>query len=400
MAMEFKLEATDSSARAGELATSHGRVQTPAFMPVGTRASVKAVDPDDLRNIGAQIILSNTYHLSLRPGIETVQRLGGLHRFMAWDGPVLTDSGGFQVFSLGHLRRLNEDGVRFRSHLDGSEQYLSPELAVEYQEALGSDIAMVLDHPPAYGESDEEVAAATERTHRWAERCRRAQRNPEQALFAIVQGGWSEELRRGSAEFLASLDFPGYAIGGVSVGEPKALAYRAVEHSVAALPSNKPRYLMGVGSPEDLVTCIGLGIDMFDCALPTRVARNGGLFTAEGRLNLRRAKYAGVSDPVEAGCDCYTCRTFSAAYLHHLLRADELLYHRLASIHNLRFVLRLLEQARKAIIEGGFGTFAERFLGAYRVQNEEARLAQKDKWLEARRARGLDDLDPKHGKED
>ena len=392
--MHFTLEATDSGARAGVLTTPHGAVRTPAFLPVGTQAAVKALGPDDLLGIGAEIILSNTYHLSLRPGIQTVQRMGGLHRFMAWDGPILTDSGGFQVFSLGHLRRLTDEGALFRSHIDGSEHLLTPEMAVEYQEALGSDIAMVLDHCPAYGESHEQVAQAMERTHRWAERCLRAQRRDDQALFGIVQGGWSEELRRGSAAFLASLDLPGYAIGGVSVGEPKAVAYRAVEHSVAHLPADRPRYLMGVGSPEDLVRCIGLGIDMFDCALPTRVARNGSLFTSEGRVNINKAGFAAQAGPVEPGCDCYTCRTFSAAYLRHLLRSDELLYHRLATVHNLRFVLRLMQEAREAVANGGFAAFAQRFLSTYRVPNEEARLAQKDKWLAARRARGFaDDAD-------
>ncbi len=385
--LTFTLESTDGAARAGLLRTPHGEVPTPAFMPVGTQGAVKALTPDDLREAGARIVLSNTYHLYLRPGIEVIEKLGGLHKLMAWEGPILTDSGGFQVFSLGHLHQLSEEGVRFRSHLDGSEHLLTPELAVEYQERLGPDIAMVLDHCPAYGESAEEVEAAVERTYRWAARCLEAHRRPDQALFGIVQGGWSAELRRRSAEQIVGLGFPGYAIGGVSVGEPKAMAYEAVEASVPHLPAEKPRYLMGVGAPDDLVQAIARGIDLFDCALPTRVARNGALFTREGRVNVTNARFRDEAGPIEDGCDCYTCRTFSAAYLHHLYRSEELLSYRLGTIHNLRFVLRLMEQARQAIAEGRFSTFAATFLASYRTTNEETRMAQKDRWLAARRAR-------------
>ncbi|MSQ25428.1 MAG: tRNA guanosine(34) transglycosylase Tgt [Dehalococcoidia bacterium] len=386
--LTFRLEKTSGTARAGLMATGHGDVPTPAFMPVGTQATVKALSPGDLRDIGARIILSNTYHLSLRPGAELIQRHGGLHRFMRWDGPLLTDSGGFQVFSLGHMRKLTDDGVTFRSHLDGSEHTFTPERAVLLQEQLGSDIAMAFDHCPAYGEPEAKVREATERTHRWAERCLRAQASKDQALFGIVQGGWSAELRRFSAETIAGMGFPGIAIGGVSVGEPRALAYAAVEHTVPFLPSDRPRYLMGVGSPEDLVRNIAAGIDLFDCALPTRAARNGSLFTRTGRVNLRNAAFRDADRPFDPACDCSTCHGYSAAYLHHLLRADELLYYRLATIHNLRFILRLMEDARAAIIGETFPTFAEGFLTGYRSTDEETRLVQKERWLERRRERG------------
>ena len=385
--MRFSLAATNAGARAGVVETSHGAFQTPAFMPVGTQAAVKALTPEDLRATGAQIILSNTYHLSLRPGIGLIERMGGLHRFMGWSGPILTDSGGFQVFSLGHMRRLSQEGVVFRSHLDGSLQALTPEQAITYQEALGSDIAMALDHCPAYGENEAAIEAATERTHAWAARCLRAHTREDQALFGIVQGGWSQGLRQRSAQTLAAMDFPGYAIGGVSVGEPQELAYAAIEWASPYLPRNKPRYLMGVGSPEDLINAIARGIDMFDCALPTRVARNGGLFTSLGRVNLRNAQFSEKDGPVEEGCDCYACQTFSTAYLRHLLRSSELLYYRLASIHNLRFILRLVAGARTAVLEGRFATFAKSFLDGYKGTDQEVRLAQKAKWLGARLAK-------------
>ncbi|MCH8190169.1 MAG: tRNA guanosine(34) transglycosylase Tgt [Chloroflexi bacterium] len=375
--LRFTVQATDARARAGVMETAHGPIPTPAFMPVGTQATVKALSPEDLRATGATIVLSNTYHLYLRPGVDLIQRLGGLHRFMSWNGPILTDSGGFQVFSLGHLRQLSDDGVLFRSHIDGSEHRLTPELAVRCQEQLGSDIAMVLDHCPAYGESEEEMRAAVERTHRWAERSLQARQRSDQVLFGIVQGGWSAELRRQSASFLVSLDFPGYAIGGVSVGEPKRMMYQVVDETAPRLPPDKPRYLMGVGSPEDLVRCIAMGIDLFDCALPTRVARNGSLFTRHGRVNVGNARFRDLDGPIEEGCDCYTCRSFSTAYLHHLFKARELLYYRLGTIHNLRFVLRLMEQAREAVLAGSFGAFADSFLDGYRSANEETRLAQR-----------------------
>ena len=386
-ALSFTLLANDGRARAGLLRTPHGDVPTPAFMPVGTQATVKTLTPDDLHAIGARMILANTYHLYLRPGIELIERMGGLHRFMGWDGPILTDSGGFQVFSLGHLRKLNDEGVTFRSHIDGSEHTLTPETVVRAQEGLGSDIAMVLDHCPAFGESTEEIKIATERTTRWAERCLKAQQRPEQALFGIVQGGWSAGLRSQSAREIAALGFPGNAIGGVSVGEPKQLGYQAIDDAEPHLPTSKPRYLMGVGSPDDLLNGIARGIDMFDCALPTRVARNGALFTTSGRVNIKAAQFRELDGPIDARCACYTCQRFTAAYLHHLFRAEELLYFRLATLHNLRFILRLMEQARAAIVAGIFAAFSRDFLNGYQLPDEETRMAQRDNWIAARQAR-------------
>ncbi|MBI2856299.1 MAG: tRNA guanosine(34) transglycosylase Tgt, partial [Chloroflexi bacterium] len=352
-------------------------------MPVATQGSVKALGPDDLKHVGAQILLSNTYHLMLRPGIEVVESMGGLHNFMGWRGPILTDSGGYQTFSLGRLQRLTEEGMSFRSHIDGSEHFLSPEMCIEYQDRLGVDIAMVLDQCTPYGAQDYQLRQALERTHRWAVRCKEAHRRDGQALFAIVQGGVSAELRWESAGFLIPLDFDGYAVGGLSVGEPKAEMYHTVSLMGDALPQTKPRYLMGVGSPEDLVECAGLGMDLFDCALPTRVARNGGLLTRQGRLNVVDAAFARQESPIDMECDCYTCQSFSAAYLHHLFRAKELLAYRLATIHNLRFVMHLMEAMRTAIREGRFAAFRERFLGEYRVADEEVRRVQKERWLEA-----------------
>ncbi len=381
MPFSFLVEHTDGPARAGSMDTPHGQVPTPAFMPVATQGSVKAVAPDDLASIGTTIVLSNTYHLMLRPGIRLVRDMGGLHRFMGWPGPTLTDSGGFQTLSLGRLSSLSEEGVTFRSHIDGSEQFLSPELAVEYQEQLGVDIAMVLDHCPPYGTEEPDLREATVRTHRWALRCREAHRLGEQALFAVVQGGVSRELRLESAAALVAMDFDGYALGGLSVGEPKAMTYETVSLMGGSLPNDKPRYLMGAGSPEDLVTCIGLGMDMFDCSLPTRVARNGGLFTADGRVNVHSAPYRESDGPIDDGCDCHACASFSAAYLHHLFRARELLAYRLASVHNLRFVTRLMEEARSAIVEGRYGAFRDAFLARYRATDEDVRRTQKEKWL-------------------
>ncbi len=386
---DFRLKKTGpSGARAGELATRHGRVPTPVFLPVGSQATVKTLTPAELRDIGFEMVLANTYHLYLRPGIEVVKEMGGLHRFMAWDGALLTDSGGYQVFSLAPLRRVTDDGVTFRSHVDGSEHFLTPESAVRWQEALGADIIMALDECPAYGESREKVAAAVARTHLWAERCRRSQRRDDQSLFAIVQGGFYPELRRRSAEYLASLDFPGYAIGGVSLGEPKAETWAMVEEVNALLPAAKPRYLMGVGSPEDIVEGVARGIDIFDSALPTRVARNGALYTAEGRRNIRNAAYRYQQAPVDSACACYTCRTFSAAYLHHLFRAGELLGLRLATIHNLSFMADLIAGIRKAVRDGTFEQFKDTFLSTYRPTEEPVRIEQKKRWLRGRERGG------------
>lgn len=374
-----------SKARAGELVTPHGVVATPVFLPVGSQGTVKTLTPEEVRNIGLKMVLANTYHLYLRPGIEVVARLGGLHKFMAWDGAILTDSGGYQVFSLAPLRRVTDQGVTFRSHIDGSEHFLTPELAIQYQEALGADVIMVLDECSAYGDSLEKVQGAVTRTHQWAERCLKAHQRKEQALYAIVQGGIFPELRRQSAEYLTSLGFSGYAIGGLSVGEPKNLTWAMTEKTVALLPEDKPRYLMGVGSPEDIVEGVARGIDLFDSALPTRVARNGAFFTGQGRRNIRNAVFSQMEQPIVPDCECDTCRTFSAAYLHHLFKCEELLGYRLATIHNLSFIHNLMVKIRNTIRDGTFDTFKDNFLASYQPANEEMRFNQKQKWLRGRR---------------
>jgi queuine tRNA-ribosyltransferase len=382
----FRLLKTSSQtkARAGELVTPHGKVPTPLFLPVGSQGAVKTLTPQEVKDIGYNMLLANTYHLYLRPGIDVIEGAGGLHNFMGWDGAILTDSGGYQVFSLSPLRRLSDDGVTFRSHIDGSQHHITPELAIEYQERLGADIIMALDECPAHDDSLEKVRKATERTHRWAERCLEAKKRPDQALYAIVQGGMSAELRKESAQRLAALDFPGYAIGGLSLGEPKALTLAMIEETIAYLPEDKPRYLMGVGSPEDIVEAVARGVDIFDSALPTRVARNGALFSWEGRLNITNAAYKTMENPIVADCDCYTCRNFSAAYLHHLFSCGELLAYRLATIHNLSFIARLINKIKGAINDGTFLSFKEQFLASYRPADEPTRLAQKQKWLKRR----------------
>ena len=377
-----------TGARAGELRTPHGTVPTPVFIPVGTQATVKTLTPDEVREIGLKMVLANTYHLYLRPGIEVIKQMGGLHAFMGWEGAILTDSGGYQIFSLAPLCRVSDEGAAFRSHIDGSEHFMTPERAIELQEALGADVAMVLDECPAYGESPEKVAEAVARTHQWAERCREAHARKDQALYAIVQGGVYPELRRQSAEYLTSLDFAGYAIGGLSIGEPKPVTLEMVEAAVAFLPENKPRYLMGVGAPEDIVESVARGIDLFDSALPTRVARNGALFTWQGRRNIRNASFRRLDQPVLAGCECYTCRTFSAAYLHHLFRSEELLAYRLATIHNLHFMHTLMTEIRSAILGGTFSAFRDGFWAQYKPTDEEARFNQKQKWLQSRNMSG------------
>ena len=382
----FKLikNSPGGNARAGELSTAHGTVQTPVFCPVASQGTVKTLTPDEIRGIGFEMLLANTYHLYLRPGIEVVENLGGLHNFMSWDKSILTDSGGYQVFSLSRLRKVTDEGVVFRSHIDGSEHLITPESAIRYQEALGGDIAMVLDECPAPDESDAKVKEATERTHRWAERCLETHSKSDQSLFAIVQGGMSLELRQQSAEYLASLDFPGYAIGGLSIGESKQVTLEMLDRTVPYLPEDKPRYLMGVGSPEDIVEGVHRGIDIFDSALPTRVARNGALYTRQGRLNIGNAKFSKVEQPLDPECDCYPCRTFSTACLHHLFNARELLAYRLATIHNLTFMKRLLKDIRQAILEDRFESFRTDFLAGYKPTNEQVRLAQKQKWLKRR----------------
>jgi len=374
----------DSKARAGELMTPHGTVPTPVFLPVGSQATVKTLIPEELKEIGVPMILANTYHLYLRPGVDIIEKMGGLHKFMAWERPILTDSGGYQVFSLAALRRVSDDGILFRSHIDGSEHFLTPELAIYLQETLGADVIMALDECPAHDDSAEKVQAAMLRTHQWAARCQAAQKRDGQALFAIVQGGVFPHLRQQSAEYLASLDFPGYAIGGLSLGEPKSVTLNIVEETVGLLPEAKPRYLMGVGSPEDLVEGVARGIDIFDSALPTRVARNGALFTWQGRCNISNAVYKNMEQPFVPGCDCYTCRTFSAAYLHHLFNCKELLGYRLATIHNLSFIHNLMQQIRSAILGGSFDSFRDSFRANYQATNEQVRLDQKRKWLQSR----------------
>jgi queuine tRNA-ribosyltransferase len=369
-----------TEARAGRLSLPHGDVLTPVFMPVGTQATVKSLAPPDLEALGARIILSNAYHLHLRPGGEVVAGLGGLHRFMGWSRNILTDSGGFQVFSLGHLRKVDDDGVSFRSHIDGSEQRLTPEAATRIQEQLGADIIMAFDECAPADAGEEYHRQAMDRTHRWAERCLAAQTRTDQSLFGIVQGGLFPELRRASAEALVAMGFPGYAIGGLSLGEPKEQTWNVLAATIPDLPAEKPRYLMGVGSPEDLFEAVARGVDMMDAVLPTRVARNGAFFTHQGRRNIRNAVFRTMEAPVEEDCDCYACTHFSAAYVHHLFRAEELLAYRLASIHNLRFMVARMEEIRRAIVAGTFSALREEFLAGYRVTDEAVRLEQKRRW--------------------
>jgi queuine tRNA-ribosyltransferase len=345
---------------------------------------VKTLVPEEITEIGTKIVLCNTYHLYLRPGIELIEKLGDLHTFMGWNGPILTDSGGYQIFSLSNLCKIDDDGVLFRSHIDGSEHRFTPELVIELQERLGSDIIMVLDHCPDFNDSREKVRQATERTHRWARRCMNEHRDTRGLLFPIIQGGMIPELRRESAEVLIDMDFPGYAIGGLSLGEPKAITWDMVDTISDILPHAKPRYLMGVGSPEDIIEGVSKGIDMFYSALPTRVARNGALYTKQGRKNIRRSMYRTQQKPVDNDCDCYTCRNFSAAYLHHLFKCEELLAYRLATIHNLRFIMRLMEEIKTAIAYDTFSDFKADFLSHYKATNESERILQKGKWLRAR----------------
>ncbi|MDQ6712604.1 MAG: tRNA guanosine(34) transglycosylase Tgt [Candidatus Dormibacteraeota bacterium] len=345
----FELLAEEGGARRGRLHTAHGVIDTPAFMPVGTQATVKALTPDEVRGLGAQVLLGNTYHLALRPGAERIARLGGLHRFMGWDGAILTDSGGFQVFSLDHLATVSDDGATFRSHLDGSEQRFTPESVMEIQRQLGSDIAMAFDQPVSWPATGQTARAAMERTHRWAARCLQAEPAPGQLRFGIVQGGFDDDLRRESAQVLGSLGFAGFGVGGLSLGEPKTVTYRLLSLQTAILPGDRPRYLMGVGTPADLVEAIARGVDMFDCVLPTRIARNGSILTRGGRINLRNRQFIEDLGPADEGCDCYTCQRFSRAYLRHLFMAGEILGHRLASIHNLRVLVRLVGEIRQAI---------------------------------------------------
>ena len=350
--LEILKEEARTKARLGKLHTPHGVIETPVFMPVGTQATVKAMTPEELKEIGAGIILSNTYHLFLRPGQELIREAGGLHRFMNWDGAILTDSGGFQVFSLGDLRTIEESGVEFRSHIDGSRRFLSPEIATQVQMALGSDIVMAFDECAPYPSTREYVKNSLERTTRWLKRCKETLTTTDtQSLFGIVQGGMYEELRRQSAAEITELDLPGYAVGGLSVGEPKEMMYEVLDYTVPLLPREKPRYLMGVGSTDALIEGVIRGIDMFDCVLPTRIARNGTAMTRFGNVTIRNAASAHDFGPIDPTCDCYACRNYSRAYVRHLIKADEILGLRLLTIHNLRYLQNLMREIREAIKE-------------------------------------------------
>ncbi|MEX0806342.1 MAG: tRNA guanosine(34) transglycosylase Tgt [Candidatus Binatia bacterium] len=356
MADHFTVIKKDSTteARLGSLVTAHGVVETPCFMPVGTQGTVKAVLPRDLKEMGCQILLGNTYHLYLRPGAGLVRELGGLHKFMGWNGPILTDSGGYQVFSLAATRKISEEGVRFQSHMDGSSHMLTPEKVMEIQAALGSDIAMIFDECIPHDASRDYVRTSTERTIRWAERCLRARGREDQLLFGIIQGGMHEDLRRWCVGEMSMMPFEGFAVGGLGVGESEAMLHAIGAYTAGLLPEDRPRYLMGVGRPEDIVNAVRAGFDMFDCVIPTRNARNGTLFTSQGRVNIKRADFARDPRPLDEACECYTCRNFSRAYLRHLYMAGEILSSQLNSQHNLYFYHRLMKRCREAIRDGRF----------------------------------------------
>ena len=384
----FQLFATDGAARRGQITTPHGSAQTPLFMPVATQATVKGLTFDEVSELGAETVLSNAYHLYLRPGVQRVQDAGGLHKFMGWHGPVLTDSGGYQAFSMGSLRRINDTGITFRSHIDGSQHLFTPQSAIANQHGIGADIIMCFDQCVFSAGDPASVRDAMDRTHRWALECydtHAASPNPgRQALFGIVQGGAIPELRAESTDIITRIPFDGFAIGGLAVGETKAEMHTVTQQVCAGLPPDKPRYLMGVGSPEDLVNSVALGVDMFDCVLPTRVARNGALFTPTGRVNIANSRYADQDAPLDDSCDCYACANYSAAYLRHLFKAREMLGPRLASIHNLRFILRLMADMRDAIAAGRFERFCSEFLATYRPTDETRRQTQKHRWVAER----------------
>lgn len=361
-----------TGARAGIIHTPHGSFPTPIFMPVGTQASVKGVSPDELRDLGAGIILSNTYHLFLRPGMDLIREAGGLHKFMHWDRAILTDSGGFQVFSLGDLRKITEEGVTFRSHIDGSKKFLSPEVSMEVQMALGSDIVMAFDECVPYPADYDYAKKSTERTIRWLKRCKEAMTAPNQGLFGIVQGGMYKELREWSARETTAMDLPGYAVGGLSVGEPKELMYEMLEYSTSLLPQGKPRYLMGVGTPDCLVEGVQRGIDMFDCVYPTRVARNGMAMTWTGRLVMKNAQFTHDHHVLEEGCGCYACRNgYTRAYIRHLVRANEIFGLRLLSLHNLYFLQDFMRRMRQAILDDRFTEFRSDFFNRYQMHGKQ-----------------------------
>jgi queuine tRNA-ribosyltransferase len=356
--MRFEVIAWDGAARRGRLTLAHGSVDTPAFMPVGTYGTVKAMSPAELKGLGAQMVLSNTFHLWLRPGLEVIEAHGGLHRFMGWDGPILTDSGGYQVFSLGPLRKISEEGVIFRSPVNGDRCFLSPEESMRIQRLLNADVAMVFDECTPYPASEAEARASMELSLRWAVRSKRAFGESPNALFGIVQGGTYEHLREVSLAGLQDIGFDGYAIGGLSVGEPKEERHRVLDHTAARLPADRPRYLMGVGTPADMIDAIARGIDLFDCVLPTRNARNGWVYTRQGVVKLRNSRYRTDLSPLDEECDCYTCRTFTRAYLHHLQRVNEILGARLNTLHNLHYYQRLMQEAREAIQQGRYAEYA------------------------------------------
>jgi len=359
--MKFDLLTTDGGARRGQLQLAHGTVQTPVFMPVGTYGTVKAMSPSELTDIGFQMVLSNTFHLWLRPGLDVIERFGGLHRFMGWDKPILTDSGGFQVFSLGKLRKITEDGVKFASPINGDKLFLTPEISMQIQRTLNSDIVMIFDECTPYPATEREAADSMRLSLRWAARSKAAHAGNPNALYGIVQGGMYETLRDESARELIAMDFDGYAVGGLSVGEPKDDMTRILAHTAPQLPADKPRYLMGVGTPSDLVAAVAQGIDQFDCVLPTRNARHGILFTRRGEMRIRNARWKTDTAPIDDECDCHTCTHFSRAYVHHLIRAGEILGARLATIHNLHYYHRLMAEMRAAIEAHRFADFAARF---------------------------------------
>lgn len=356
-----------TGARAGILETPHGAINTPVFMPVGTQATVKTISPEELKTLGAEIILGNTYHLYLRPGHDLIAEAGGLHNFMHWDRPILTDSGGFQVFSLNDLRKISDEGVEFRSHIDGSKHLFTPEKVMEIEMALGSDIAMAFDECAPYPCPVEDVLKAVERTTQWAARCKEAHNRPDQSLFGIIQGGTIRELRERSAREITALDFPGYGIGGLSVGEPKPLMYEMLDYTVPLIPEDKPRYLMGVGSPDCLVEGVARGVDMFDCVLATRIARNGTVFLPEGKLVIRNAEYARDFSPLQKDCGCYACQNYSRAYIRHLIKCNEVLGIRLTTIHNLHFLVDLMKKIRVAILEDAFEDFRKEFFAGVKL---------------------------------
>ena len=364
---KFKLikESANSAARLGRITTSYGDIETPIFMPVGTQATVKAMSPRELKEIESQIILANTYHLYLRPGDELIKEAGGLHKFMSWDRPILTDSGGFQVFSLSDLREIKEEGVYFSSHLDGSKHFISPEKSMQIQKNLGSDIVMAFDECPPYPAERDYVKKSLERTIRWAERCKKEMESSNQALFGIIQGGVYPELRKRSVEEMKKFDFPGYSIGGLSVGEPKEEMYKMLEYTTPIMPRNKPRYLMGVGTPEDLVEGIYHGIDMFDCVMPTRIARHGQVFTSKGRMTVRNAQYKDDFTPLDEDCSCHVCQNYSRGYIRHLIKRNEILGVRLTTYHNLYFMLNLAEKIRESLRNDNFIEFREEFYHNY-----------------------------------